>query len=81
MIEALSRLVSGLPMWVESMRRGEFFTSGKGRLKEGDEIQIINNGWVAFKSWGFLLVVGHDLQHQNWKRRCSRTIEKKRTTW
>ncbi|KAL6316020.1 hypothetical protein AAG906_015436 [Vitis piasezkii] len=30
MIEALSRLVSGLPMWVESIRRGEFFTSGKG---------------------------------------------------
>ncbi|KAL6316170.1 hypothetical protein AAG906_016000 [Vitis piasezkii] len=30
MIEALSRLVSGLPMWVESMRRGGFFTSGKG---------------------------------------------------
>ncbi|KAL6316023.1 hypothetical protein AAG906_015439 [Vitis piasezkii] len=30
MIEALSRLVSGLPMWVESIRRGEFFSSGKG---------------------------------------------------
>ncbi|RVW45317.1 hypothetical protein CK203_092465 [Vitis vinifera] len=34
MIEALSRLVSGLPMWVESIRRGEFFTSGKG-IKTG----------------------------------------------